>query len=203
MFDRFRHWLSPQPAAAVPHATAPTPALQARAQVRQRPPHEAAATGSPRVMDWDPGDVSANAAAADAPTIRRRCRDAVRNDSWARAIVETMVDDVIGWGVKPMSRAQSEPFRQDLQRLHDDWAAVADADGVLDYAGLQALVVRNWLVDGECFIRLRQRKTEDGLPVPLQLQVLPAEVCPDTTQKAPGSSNDIKQGIELTRLVAE
>ena len=31
---------------------------------------------------------------------------------------------------------------------------------------------------GECFIRLRPRKPGDGLVVPLQLQILGAEMCP-------------------------
>src|SRR6185436_8038749 len=114
---------------------------------------------------------------------------------WARSIVETLVDDLIGWGVKPLSQAKDEKFRQTLQRLWDDWCSVADADGALDMAGLQSLAVRNMIVDGETFIRLRKRKREDGLPVPLQLQVLPAEICPESHTVLSSGGNHIKQGI--------
>lgn len=173
-------------------ARSSVPRIRARAS-----PYEAASAGR-RTIGWDAPDVSANWATASAATIRSRCRDAVRNDAWARAIVETLVDDVIGWGVKPLSRARDETFRQALQQLHEDWSAVADADGVLDLAGLQALAVRNMVVDGEGFIRMRRRKAEDGLPVPLQLQVLPAEICPvEHTTQTPEGPNRIKQGIEF------
>jgi lambda family phage portal protein len=162
-------------------------------------PYESASQGT-RVRDWHPPDVGANAATASASTIRSRCRDAVRNDPWARGIVETLVDDLIGWGIKPLSRAKGEDFRQAVQALWDEWSAVADADGVLDLPGLQALAVRSWIVDGECFIRLRRRKSEDGLPVPLQLQVLPPEVCPDSHTMPAANGHQIRQGIEFDAI---
>jgi lambda family phage portal protein len=176
------------------------PALQApKAAVRSTP--HTAGSSAPRTVGWDAPDVAANVAAtASAATIRARCRDAMRNDAWAKAIVETLTDDLIGWGVKPLSRAKGEPFRQAIMALWDDWSAVADADGVLDMAGLQSLAVRNWAVDGETFIRLRRRKREDGLPVPLQLQILPAEICPVEHTMRAENGDEIKQGIEYNAI---
>ncbi len=153
-----------------------------------------------RTADWDVPDASANLATASASTIRARCRDAVRNDSWARSIVETFVDDVIGWGVKPLCRATDEALRQQIQRRFEDWSAVADADGVLDFAGLQALAVRNLVVDGETFIRVRRRKAEDGLPVPLQLQVLGAEMCDESYTRPSTNGTVIRDGIEVNGI---
>jgi lambda family phage portal protein len=177
----------------------PWPAPPAR-PVQNRAAYEAGSAGGRRTVNWTVPDVSANLATCGAKLIRDRCRDAVRNDAWARAIVETFVDDVIGWGIKPLSRAQDEAFRQVLQALWESWCAVADADGVLDFAGLQSLALRSMLVDGECFIRLRRRLPIDGLPVPLQLQVLPAEICPAeyTTPAADGA--EVKQGIEYSAI---
>jgi lambda family phage portal protein len=197
MWERLRSMWRPAAPVALPAPSAGgVPRVQARSSA-----YEAGSSSQPRTTDWDVPDPSANTATATAATIRRRCRDAVRNDAWARAIVETLVDDVIGWGIKPLSRATAEPFRQAVQQRWEDWGAVADADGVLDLAGLQALAVRNLVVDGECFIRLRRRKPEDGLPVPLQLQVLPAEICPEThTLPATVSGNAIKQGIEYDAI---
>ena len=180
--------------------SAPPAAASAVPPVMNRStPYESAST-SYRARDWSAPDVGPNVATLSAPAIRTRCRDAVRNDAWARAIVETLVDDIVGWGIKPLSRAVDEAFRQAVQQRWEDWAAVADADGVLDLAGLQALAVRNMVVDGECFIRMRSRKKEDGLPVPLQLEVLPAEICPaEHTGKSPAGA-DIKQGIEFNAI---
>ncbi|MEP7307648.1 MAG: phage portal protein [Acidobacteriota bacterium] len=191
MFERFRAmWQSGERVG---------PANTAIPRVYARSGYESAST-APRVRDWNPPDLSAAGATTSASTIRTRCRDAVRNDSWARAIVETFDDDLIGWGIKPLSRALNEIFRQATQALWEDWSAVADADGVLDMAGLQSLIVRTWAVDGECFIRLRYRKPEDGLPVPLQVQILPAEICPieHTTIGTDGAT--IQQGIEYDAI---
>jgi lambda family phage portal protein len=162
--------------------------------------YESGSSGGRRALGWEAPNASANAATASAPVIRTRCRDAVRNDAWARAIVETLVDDVIGWGIKPLSRALDETFRAELQALWDEWGAVADADGVLDIAGLQASAVRTMAIDGEIFGRLRRRKPEDGLVVPLQLQLLPAEICPAEHTTRTSAGNDIKQGIEYDAI---
>lgn len=175
-------------------------AVQNSTSQTARAPYEAGSAVGHRTTTWDVPDVSANVATANQDTIRARCRHAVRNDSWANAIVETLVDDLIGWGVRPMCRAADEPVRQAVQALWDDWAAVADADGVLDLAGLQSLAVRNWIVDGECFVRLRRRLPEDQLPVPLQLQVLPSDICPIEHTATSADGNPIKQGIEYSRI---
>jgi lambda family phage portal protein len=163
--------------------------------------YEAGSVGTRRTVDWDVPDATANSATQTAPTIRTRCRDAMRNDSWARAIVETLTDDVIGWGVKPLFRAPNEAYRQCIQALWEEWSEYADADGLLDFNGLQALAFRTMVVDGESFIRLRKRLKEDNLAVPLQLQVLPPEICPEAfSLPSSTSGNVIKQGIQFSPI---
>jgi hypothetical protein len=72
-----------------------------------------------------------------------------------------------------------------VARLADE----ADADGLTDFYGLQAMAARAMFEAGECFIRFRSRRPEDGLQearrgaspdrepmsVPLQLQMLSSE----------------------------
>src|SRR5690606_12622646 len=53
-----------------------------------------------------------------------------------------------------------------------EWSQHADADGVLDVYGLQALGMQTMLASGEAIVRLRTRRIGSRLPVPLQLQVL-------------------------------
>ncbi|MGE0450217.1 MAG: phage portal protein [Vicinamibacterales bacterium] len=197
MIDQIRSLFSRWAPTAPPGNAAPA---VHRIVARARPAYEGAST-APRAASMQDTNLGANVATMSAPTLRTRCRDAYRNDSWARAMVDTLVDDVIGWGIKPLSRAQDEPFRQAVQALWEDWSAVADADGMLDMAGLQAAAFREMVTGGECFIRLRRRQPGDGLPVPLQLQVLPAEICPaEYTQRAPGSGNEIRAGIEYDQI---
>jgi lambda family phage portal protein len=51
---------------------------------------------------------------------------------------------------------------------------------VLDYYGIQNVATRELIESGEGMIRLRTRPISEGLPVPLQLQILEPEFCPET-----------------------
>ncbi|KKL47549.1 hypothetical protein LCGC14_2334410, partial [marine sediment metagenome] len=74
---------------------------------------------------------------------------------------------------------------------------VADADGVVDFYGLQALAVRSTIEGGDCFIRLRNRRAGEAGTVPLQLQVLEGEMVPlHKTQSARGR-NRIRSDYEF------
>ena len=51
-------------------------------------------------------------------------------------------------------------------------------------------------MSGECFVRMRPRRLEDGLAVPLQLQVLEADFLDATKSGALGAGR-LVQGIEF------
>jgi lambda family phage portal protein len=154
----------------------------------------------PRTRGWGREDPTANWATSNVSTIRARCRDAARNDGWARALVEVFTDDVVGWGIEPLPRAADPKTRETIGRLWNEWADVAGADGQ-NMAALQVAVMRQLIVDGECFIRLRARRPQDGLPVPLQLEVLPPEICPAEFQYgARDDAHIVKDGIEFDAI---
>ena len=79
--------------------------------------------------------------------------------------------------IKPQSLSDDEGFKTAVQALWRDWVEEADAAGQTDFYGLQALACRAMLEGGECLIRLRPRRPEDGLSVPLQLQLLERSIC--------------------------
>jgi lambda family phage portal protein len=66
--------------------------------------------------------------------------------------------------------------------------------------GQETLATRTWLEGGEAFIRRRPRFASDGLPVPVQVQILESEFVPmldaDTWPGLP-VGNRIRSGIEL------
>ncbi|MBC7164967.1 MAG: phage portal protein [Roseovarius sp.] len=77
------------------------------------------------------------------------------------------------------------------------WTDEADADGLTDFYTLQAMVAREMFVAAECFVRMRARRAEDGLLVPLQVQLLQSEMLPfEKTGTAP-NGNRIRCGIEF------
>lgn len=162
--------------------------------------YEAAGTGR-RALGWVAPDVSPNASVLwNLTTLRNRSRQATRNDGFAKSPIDKLVSNVVGTGIKPLSRAKDAPLRDRIQQLFLRWTDESDADGVLDYYGQQTQACRGWFEGGEMFVRLRPRFAEDGLSVPLQLQLLEPEMCPHQhTTFAPGG-NRIKAGIEFDRL---
>jgi hypothetical protein len=84
-----------------------------------------------------------------------------------------------------------------IQRLWLAWTDEADADGLTDFYGLQAMSARAMFEAGECFLRFRPRRPDDGLSVPLQLQMLSSEHLPLGKCETLPNGNEIIFGIEL------
>lgn len=162
--------------------------------------YDGAGTGR-RAAGWDAPDAALNSLAVPAlRNLRKRARAAVRNDPYAYSAIDRRVSNLIGTGITPRARTKDEALRSALHELWEDWVAEADADGLLDFYGLQALVARMVEESGECFVRLRPRRPEDGLAVPLQLQVLAPEFVPLDKTETTRTGNRIKAGIEFDRL---
>ena len=90
--------------------------------------------------------------------------------------------------------------RTEIQRLWLAWTDEADADGLTDFYGLQAMAARAMFEAGECFLRFRPRRPDDGLTVPLQLQMLSSEHLPLGKCETLPNGNEIIFGIELDRI---
>lgn len=162
--------------------------------------YDAAGTGR-RAAGWDAPDGALNALALpNLPRLRKRARAAVRNDPYAFAAIDRRVSNLIGTGITPRARTRDAALRTALHDLWDDWTDEADADGRLDFYGLQALAARMVEESGECFVRMRPRRPGDGLAVPLQLQVLAAEFVPIDKAETTRTGNRIRAGIEFDLL---
>lgn len=160
----------------------------------------AAATGA-RAKAWNPSGAGPNAAATSGLSLqRRRARDAVRNDPWAKAAMARMVSNAIGTGIQPYPKHPDKHIAAELKRLWADWVNESDADGRLDFYGQQAVAAQALFTDGEVLGRLRPRRLSDGLAVPLQLQTLEGDHLPETkTEVAPGG-NEIVNGVEFNAI---
>ncbi len=157
--------------------------------------------GGRRALAWMPGNPGAVAALSLAQDeLRAKSRDLVRRNAWAAAGIEAFVANAIGSGIKPQSMVQDQATREAIHSLWWDWCEQADAAGLTDFYGLQALATRAMLEGGEALIRLRYRRVEDGLPVALQIQVLEAEHLPTTMNRDLAGGNVIRAGIEFDRL---
>ena len=154
-----------------------------------------------RAVSWRaPGTGPTSGLTGDLGTLINRSRAALRNDPWASSGVQKLVANIVGTGIKPKSEATDDAFRKNLQQLFLDWTDESDADGVLDFYGQQSLAARAMLEAGECFVRLRPRHPEDGLSVPLQVQILEAECVPWSYNDKLSNGHTIRAGIEFNAI---
>ena len=155
--------------------------------------YEGAATGR-RTQGWYRTTTDANSAIGPSlAKLRDAARDLVRNNPYAESALSTIVDHAVGWGI-----VAATP--------HKAWQAWTestdiDADGRHDLAGLEKLVMRTVVESGECLVRRRPRRLEDGFALPLQLQVLEPDFL-DTSRDLASLPNGgkIVQGIEFDPL---
>lgn len=155
--------------------------------------------GASQKDGWRPrrGGASANTDhLADGASLRTRARALVQNVPYIARGIESLVANTIGTGITPRSLSKNADA---VDKLWGEWAKVCDADGVSDLYGLQALAYRAMEQDGEVLVRLRARRPEDGLPVPLQLQVLEIDWL-DSARMGSNGPNTILNGIEYDPL---
>lgn len=151
-----------------------------------------------RLRTWAPGMLGPNAAMLrDLSLLRERSRDAVRNNAWITQGINNATSNEIGCGITPRSTATNRDFADAANELWDAWTKVADADGRLDFYGLQAQLVRGRREAGESFVRIRARDKSFGLPVPFQIQALDPEFCPHDYHD---SAKRVRAGVEFSAI---
>ena len=183
LFDRFRR---------------PSPGSGGPAAVRARLEGSMAKR---RLRGWNPPLENINTlVASGGPRLLARSRELVVTNGYAANACEAFAANLVGDGIKPSSLMGDADLRDRVQRLWLAWTDEADADGLTDFYGLQAMVAREMFVAGECFVRLRPRRAEDGLLVPLQLQLLQSEMLPFEKTETAANGNRIRCGIEFDAI---
>ncbi len=138
--------------------------------------------------------------AASGPEMNARARWLVRNNGYAANAIESWAANTVGDGISPNSSIEQASRKEAVQRLWLAWTDDADAEGLTDFYGLQRRAAREVFMTGEVFLRFRSRRPEDGLTVPLQIQMLPSEMLPLNHNVVDGNGNVIRQGIEFDRV---
>lgn len=158
------------------------------------------ASMQPRLSPWMPTRAHINAImATEGPLLRARIRQLVANTPYGANASETFACYAAGTGIKPSSLLADPDRRKLVMRAFRDWTDEADADGLTDFYGMQAMVSRALFDAGECFVRFRDRRASDGLTVPLQLQLLEAEQL-DNGFMTMNGPNMVRSGIEFNPI---
>jgi len=186
LIDRFIGWVNPH-AGIARHL--------ARRQLERA--YEAA---SPRDT-WRPRRAGASANTdhrADARTLRSKARALVQNVPYIWAGLDGLAVATVGAGIIPRATGRE---KDKINALLSDWWKVCDADGRFDFFGLVKAAYFAMEQDGEVLVRLRTRRATDGLPVPLQLQLLEIDWI-DDARTGTFNGNQIVNGIEYDMLGA-
>lgn len=169
-------------------------------RMRAMVPYDAAGSGR-RARNWQPGGDSINTIVFGyGDELRRRSRDQVRRNAYAATACNRYVSNIVGTGIVPVSQAKQKKLRTQVKDAWSRWVDEADADGRCDFYGLQRLAVRQAFEAGECFARLRARLPQDGLSVPMQVQLLEPDFLRDRMNEDLGGGRRIRQGIEFDAL---
>lgn len=196
---------SPRPRGRPPKASAVQTVTHAIGDVIRRVVNRYDAAGMGRRMKgWNPPTSGPNTSLAGLQKVRDRSHDVVRNDWAGSSGVQHWTTNLIGTGIRArLKKITDQDTKQRYNDLWDDWCTQCDADGVLDLYGQQTLATRLMFIDGEAFGRLRYRRADSGMDVPLQVQVIESQQLPMLDADGwPGmpQGNRMRSGIELNRM---
>jgi capsid protein len=111
-----------------------------------------------RLMAWRAGGESINSLMLHGGELQRaRARQLVRSNPYASNAAASFASHAVGCGIKPSSLVDDPELKDQIQRLWLAWTDEADADGLTDFYGLQAMAARAVFEAGECFFRFVPR----------------------------------------------
>lgn len=155
---------------------------------------------SRRLRGWNAERRTTNALlAAGGEQLRARARQLCRENPYASNACEAYAAAAVGAGIKPSSLIEDGALKKAVHKLWKQWTDEADADGLTDFYGLQALAARAMFEAGEVFVRFRPRRLTDGLTVPLQLQLYESEMLAYSKNEQAPNGNVIREGIEFDK----
>jgi lambda family phage portal protein len=184
--DRAIGWASPERAAK---------RIKARGEIDMMTRDYAGAAAGRHTANWRAPSTSADAEIwKGGRRLRDRSRDLERNNPFAAKAVSLLAGHIVGEGIMP--RFKDEKIR----RAFDKWAKTCDADGQLDFYGLQSLHVRGMVSGGEMLSRRRWRRSGDGFAIPVQIQSLEPDYLDDSRHGITPDGRKIVQGIEFDQI---
>jgi lambda family phage portal protein len=154
-----------------------------------------------RGANWASRAVSANAASeGKLSTLRARSADLIRNHPHGRRARNEFALRLVGTGLRPRFDAGSDAVSRRVLESWGEFSEHASADGLPSFESMQAMIASAWFERGEVFLRRRDRRTSDGLRVPLQVQVLEADFVDHQKNQDLGLNGRIVQGVEFSAI---
>lgn len=146
---------------------------------------------------WSGAMTSASAKSAihgGAATVSTRAAHYVLNNPHGAKIAQTLPDQMIGHGIRPIAQVENETLRRNLNRAFEVWTDSADASGLCDFYAIQHQADRDMVVMGEAL--LIWSPARDGIP---QLKRLHPEQLDRSFTKTISATAYAIQGVEFDR----
>jgi len=130
--------------------------------------------------------------------LRDRARDLIRNNPMAAKGKRAYVDNLYSDGVYPRSNTGIDSLDREVDAVFIESSKELDAEGAgLWWGGLVYRSIGAFGESGDVFVRRRMRMKADGLIVPIQFQILEADMVPSDLTQATQSGGRVIQGIEF------
>lgn len=150
-----------------------------------------------RTSGWRATGGSAPAELAPAlDLLRRRSRDLIANNEWAKNAKRKLCAHIVGTGFQPRPVNASKAAKKRARELWLEFSENCDPAGLADFGGMQERQIGEVIEGGACFVRWYLRPPEFGLKVPLQCEVLEHEFL-DTNKTEVRGDNVIVNGVEF------
>lgn len=149
---------------------------------------------------WATNGASANAENWSAiKPVRERARDLKRNNSFVANGCRHVANIMIGDGIVPNCKAADPKMAVKANALWQKHTPFLDTANAMGIAALQRTAFDSMFCDGEILLRRRWRRMSDGLPVPMQVELLEADYLPEWKNENLENGGRIIQGIEFDR----
>lgn len=104
--------------------------------------------------------------------LRARSRDLARNTANGTRALDVRAGHAVGTGILAVPDNGSDRVDNQVRQEWADWCAVSDVEGVQCFGGQQNLAYRSMCEGGDSLIRRINVRLEEGVRIPLRLQVL-------------------------------
>ena len=123
---------------------------------------------------WNANSPFETTASPDRDILRARARWLHENNPIMANIDKTIVNNVVGRGIKLQSKTGISKFDDEVEKLFKEWSKKDNCDitGRLNFGDLQRLILEQRMVDGEIFIYKRVTKDKN---FPLKIQLIEAD----------------------------
>jgi len=135
--------------------------------------------------------------------LRIQARHLEQNHDIARGVLDVLVDNTVGLGIRPAPMVMNAAGELDrdvndqLLKLWKDWVKVPEVTHEHSYYGLQRIMARSWYRDGEVlsqFLEGTSRGLDHGTVVPFSLEPLEADYLPsDMDDEGKGIIQGVKK----------